>query len=282
MKDFYQIIKEIALLIAGALVGIIFIPYENEIFKSLGLIIGVIAVLILFGIGITEHICNFWVFLCRKMNNRKNRIYFYAPYEINGNNSSWVDLSLCQITKYLKDNGTACVRGKKEKLIFRYPITINPYGGTYPEKNISQLQTLNNIFDYVCKGGIYVNIADIPFYYAYDENLQRRVDTTPLAGNFSQVRSFLQTILTTKLHCFVFSLTSGDDFNNGITRIISLQENSKNFFDRDILIGNNQEKFTPQLAIPYGKGYFVFSTILINKDNLNLLNVLLNRTLKLS
>lgn len=59
-----------------------------------------------------------------------------------------------------------------------YAAVLNPYGGSYPEKDIKNFQTLNDIFDYVNKGGIFVNIADIPGYWLYSISLKRKLDAT--------------------------------------------------------------------------------------------------------
>jgi len=63
----------------------------------------------------------------------------------------------------------ACVRS----VLDRYSVVLNPYGSLYPETNIKELPVLSTILDYVLNGGIFVNVADIPFYWAYDP--QRKV-----------------------------------------------------------------------------------------------------------
>jgi hypothetical protein len=55
----------------------------------------------------------------------------------------------------------------------RYSVILNPYGSAYPEVNIKDLPVLHTILNYVLHGGLFVNVADIPFYWAYD--LQRAV-----------------------------------------------------------------------------------------------------------
>jgi hypothetical protein len=52
--------------------------------------------------------------------------------------------------------------------IERYNLIINPYGSVYPETNIKELSIWNTISSYVLNGGVFVSLADIPFYYAYD------------------------------------------------------------------------------------------------------------------
>lgn len=267
MKLIHQKIKEISFLLAGALIGIISISFQGQISSHL-LAIGIIIVfLMLIGVGIIDGIIFVRIFFIRKINNFRRKICLYAPYEIDSETSSWIDVSQRQLLNLIIKNKINFAIIKKESSIFKYPVVVNPYGGVYPEKNASTLESLNFLFDYVNKGGIYINIADIPFYYAFDQYHKRMINTTPLAGDFSQVRSFLQTILTKKLHCFVFGLTSGEDFDNNITRIISLAKNSRNLFNKSIKIDETETLYSPVLTIPYGKGYFVFSTIQITKEN---------------
>lgn len=275
----YQITKKVSLLLAGALLGITFSLYRNELSQYVLCIIGAIFVLVLYGFGLFEGIFKVWVLIIREINDRRKKIFIYAPYEIDDSNSSWINVYLAQLKKELD---TKCIKysiKKKEISFSKYPIVINPYGGAYPEKNASTLQSFNNIFEYVRNGGKYLNIADIPFYYAFDESLKRRIDTTPLAGDYSLDRSFFHTLLTKKLHCFVYGLSNGEDFDNRITRIISLTEKTKNFFYKRIIIDNNDLGYSPSLAIPYGKGYFVFSTRQLNEDNLEIFSQLIEDTL---
>ena len=275
----YQITKKISLLLAGSLLGITFSLYKNEISQYTSWIISTIFILILYGFGLFEGIFGIWVLVNRKINNRRKIMCIYAPYEIDDNNSSWINIYLAQFKKELDNKCIKYSIKKTERSFSLYPIVINPYGGAYPEKDTSTLKSLNYIFDYVRKGGKYLNIADIPFYYAFDESLKRRIDTTPLAGDYSLDRSFFQTILTKKLHCFVYGLLNGEDYDNGITRIISLSKNTKNFFNKRIKIKNSDLEYSPSLAIPYGKGYFVFSTRKLDENNLEIFSQLIEDTL---
>ena len=143
---------------------------------------------------------------------------------------------------------------------------INPYGGVYPEEDLSTLVSLDRVFDFVRTGGIYINIADIPFYYAFDKKLNRRIDTTPFSKIVSapselQVqRLFIDTLLTTKLHCFV----SSNDSEEAEGRVISMSSSESNLFEEL----TEDKKFSPVVKIPYGKGYFMFSTLQLNRENM--------------
>lgn len=60
-----------------------------------------------------------------------------------------------------------------------YNAVLNPYGGVYPEVDLTRLETLGKVLAYVSEGGLFVNVADVPCYYAYNSLLKRRLDTTP-------------------------------------------------------------------------------------------------------
>ena len=66
-----------------------------------------------------------------------------------------------------------------ENYFDRYNAIINPYGGVYPEKDIKTMKIQNKILNYVSEGGLFVNVAEILGYYAYNAYLDRRLDTTP-------------------------------------------------------------------------------------------------------
>ena len=38
---------------------------------------------------------------------------------------------------------------------------------------------MKKIFNYVEEGGVFINVADIPGYFAYNSPLGRKLDTTP-------------------------------------------------------------------------------------------------------
>jgi len=61
----------------------------------------------------------------------------------------------------------------------QYLIVLNPYGGVYPEADLKDLTTLNRIFAYVENGGVFVNVADVPGFWAYSPLLRRKVHATP-------------------------------------------------------------------------------------------------------
>jgi hypothetical protein len=48
-----------------------------------------------------------------------------------------------------------------------YIMVLNPYGGVYPEYDVEHNGTLTKILDYVRAGGVFVNVADVPCFWAY-------------------------------------------------------------------------------------------------------------------
>ena len=57
---------------------------------------------------------------------------------------------------------------------YRYSAILNPYGGVYPEEDLAGAVILSKVFDYVSKGGTFVNVADVPGYWAYSLKLERK------------------------------------------------------------------------------------------------------------
>lgn len=267
MKTVYQISKEAALVVAGAFLGILAVPFEIKITGNLILLTIVLGILILYGIGLVEWLAALLLWGEKKLNIKRSSIGIYAPFDVKvGENSTWINVDVQTIANILKDNDIRSKIAKKENIFKKYQIVINPFGGVYPEKDLSQLQSIGAIFDFVLNGGIYINIADIPFYYAFDDVLNRRVDTTPLAGDFTTTRSFFHTLLTRKLHCFVLGLPNGMPGNPEVKRVIQFSSPNGNLFEESFE-ENGNGAFSPVLKIAYGKGFFIFSTLHINQTN---------------
>lgn len=59
-----------------------------------------------------------------------------------------------------------------------YIAIVNPFGESYPEKNVETWPSLNKIKDYILDGGLFVNAGGYAFFYAYDVPNGVRVETT--------------------------------------------------------------------------------------------------------
>jgi hypothetical protein len=59
-----------------------------------------------------------------------------------------------------------------------YTAILNPYGGAYPEKDLLNRPTLEKIFKYVQRQGLFVNVSDIPGYWVYSALVNKLTETT--------------------------------------------------------------------------------------------------------
>jgi hypothetical protein len=60
-----------------------------------------------------------------------------------------------------------------------FDAVINPFGATYPEASFQDFPVYVRLLEYVQEGGLLVNGADIPTYFAFNVNLRRSIDRTP-------------------------------------------------------------------------------------------------------
>ena len=269
----YTTIKNVCLFLAGGGVGLLasyvvakFLMEVNPLDVILILVIFVI-LLAFFGFDGKRFLDNLYTAWRRSKNDDDFTIGIFAPFHINEMNSSWVNFSLQDLSSFLQKRKQKHSFLLTEKQLNNFSVILNPYGGVYPEENIENFTSLNRIFDYVRGGGIYINISDIPFYYAFDKTLKRRVDTTPLidSGPSGAERPFYKSAFTSKLQIRVVGLPPGR-FKGGIERILELNETTKNIFSESIPFNNSL--FSPMIVAPFGKGCFVLSTLSVDKNKL--------------
>ncbi len=60
-----------------------------------------------------------------------------------------------------------------------YTAIVNPFGGTYPESSFDGYPVYERLLKYIARGGIFVNVADLPTYFAHNPRLGRSIDRTP-------------------------------------------------------------------------------------------------------
>lgn len=160
-----------------------------------------------------------------------------------------------------------------------FNLIINPYGGVYPESDLSDFPTLKKIFDYVDNGGIFLNYGDIPGYWAYDPSLGKRVDTVdPIAfttRNGStvivyQLKPFDNAPWLRRLNLkalntdddreqpnFTISV-NGTDISIYAHRIVHIREN---IIPRARSYNTQWVDYTPIFHRKYGRGYFFISLV---------------------
>ena len=71
-----------------------------------------------------------------------------------------------------------------------YNAIINPYGGVYPEFDLENFKTMNKILNYMKDGGLFINVADIPGFFACNPSIKpwRRVVTAQKDAPYAYVQ----------------------------------------------------------------------------------------------
>lgn len=119
----------------------------------------------------------------------------------------WTDISPEEWKNEIEE--IARERGEKIKVKFVFSVDsfdsfnaiINPYGGNYPEVSFGNFPVYDKILNYMRNGGLFVNVADIPTYWAYNPRLNRILDRTPAVYGISgeEVRFFNRAPLMQEL-----------------------------------------------------------------------------------
>lgn len=295
--------KDLALLIAGALasvVGAILFQPKVDSFPFWILVLAII-VLILYGSGATT-----MALASLKLWRRKG-FWFLVPKigilndmgwdAANDETHCWTKVSPEEWKALLESKLKTCLKAKvklinAEKDFDSYIAVLNPYGGVYPENDLKTSQTLNKIFDYVNKGGIFVNVADIPGYWAYNKILKRRLDATPAIYGIDRtkeggiaitpVRPFMLTPFMEKLGLQVYNTEIGElhiwnvefeeEFDDCVRigemtvhRVAVVEKNVIPVIKPRELMPNVDA--TPLFLVNYGEGSFIISLVFESSDN---------------
>ena len=181
--------KALAFTLVGALVSITVTLYIKVApsYKWLIPLSFLVGILILYGTGICKLLWNWalrrirtgikiclWkprIGILRDISWEK-RHQLYATYT-NLSPKDWQDKIIHTADKNGVKVKVRLITTKKN--LHGYMIVLNPYGGAYPERNLQTFTTLDKIFEYVAKGGLFVNIADVPGFYADSPKLDHRV-----------------------------------------------------------------------------------------------------------
>ena len=171
-----------------------------------------------------------------------------------------------------------------------YIMVLNPYGGVYPEYDLETDVTFTKVLRYVKSGGVFINVADVPGFWAYplEERKQRRPvgrieSADPKAEPF---QSRLSTPLLDKLGIPMYGGKSFEwevefeeplctDFKDQLT--VQVDRGAQTTWETGTgsesivapivkLKKFNNNKFkgrevTPTFMVDYGKGEFFVSTI---------------------
>ena len=174
----------------------------------------------------------------------------------------------------------------RDAVFDKHAAILNPYGGVYPESNLKTQFTMGKTIEYVENGGLFVNIADVPGYYAYSPQLRRRLDITPPIWRMedtpegvqvSPVRPFMLTPLMETLGLVVsgtepfpwqvvggpvFSKAIGDVGKIEVERVVAVERNVQSLIQPRKLNGTDS---TPFFTVPYGNGRFLMSLMYLDR-----------------
>ena len=292
--------KYLALVIGGALFGVLTADLVNLVSPNQEtsidpcVLVGLLF-LAMFLIGYGQ--CDYSIWHEINIKKRKRFLKIGILNDIPQNEKEgWVHTNVCQ--KQWKDEIKKQIKKNKRWLDFiynqfngkiklievkdnfdSYTAIINPYGGVYPERNLENHETLNKVLDYVAGGGLFINVADIPSYFAYNEKLKRRLEITPPAmwredekrGLIVPVKPFDRTPLLEKAGLRAYRVKNTWDIEfedkykdflglgiNGtkVCRVGVVEKNVKPVVKKEERDG---EELTPLFFVKYGEGEFLFS-----------------------
>ena len=158
-----------------------------------------------------------------------------------------------------------------------YVAILNPYGGVYPESDLKDLSSYKKILDFVREGGVFINIADIPSYWAYDQKIKRKLDTTsPIYeienNQIISSRPFELTPLVKELGLRVFNVEpmqqdfrefSDTQVNIFSERIAVVESNSETLIPTGSVASRDTSSF---FGVKYGEGDFIISLAFLNHE----------------
>jgi hypothetical protein len=167
-------------------------------------------------------------------------------------------------------------------------IVVNPFGEVYPEVDFISSSSITEIRNYVWSGGVYVNVAGIPFWYRYNPSS----GTSETAGRIEKLSE--ERPIWKSLFSDLFpNLTPSTEPQ--IVECIQTQEDINRFNDCTNAGGRNTVgifrayPLQPAQLIPmlrdreqhciigsflYGQGCFLFAGVFIDRENLSFEKVL--------
>ncbi len=197
----------------------------------------------------------------------------------------WMD----NLIRYFNECGVKprIEKTKVSSKIEKYSAILNPYGSVYPETDLGNLETLHKVLEYVNEGGLFISVADMPFYYAYDNRIKRKVVQQPpgfFLNTNAEYGDYKPNPFTKQVGLEICNLDGG----GGPVRLhLNLPEGDIEVECRrgavvwERIIGhllttinktnvstktNKLINVAPVFSILYGKGEFLISTIWITDD----------------
>lgn len=299
-----RIVRELALLFAGVLLGIFMsLLIQNPVLDLKGVILGALVVLLILlgsgGISNLWHFYNIWrrktAFKVGILNDMENNKELFTGTEIGP--EDWKK----EIEELARNIKVDLIN--VENYFDRYNAIINPYGGVYPEYDLKNFKTMNKILSYINEEGLFVNVADIPGYFACNPSIKpwRKIDTAlkdaPYAyevnpGLIIPVKRFPLfelTPFTRELGVDVYNIEKDSIFNWGILDFEKGFEKKSEVSDLKVKVHRAaavkeylspiikskemslppQERVSPLFFVRYGDGKLLSSLIWENKQENN-------------
>ncbi|MCD4650238.1 MAG: hypothetical protein K8S56_00400 [Candidatus Cloacimonetes bacterium] len=174
-----------------------------------------------------------------------------------------------------------------------FDVIINPYGGNLPELNLVDFPVYKKLLDYIKRGGFFVNIADIPTYWAYEPTVNRLVDRTPAVYdvNGRVSRLFSRTPLLEELSLSAMNVGKQEaiqiklnnrynDFGKSelslrVSRCVTIEKHIESVTTPIIFTQtlSNEKKInieiTPLFFCSYGKGLCLISLSWLDREEYN-------------
>lgn len=297
-----RIYRSLALLLAGAiagLVGSLLVQNLGFSFWLIAILLIVLVLLVLLGIGMDSFIIHHYRIQTRKKRATIGILNDMGWFPEDQQVSAGTDISPKVWLQAIEDDA----REKKAEVrvglikstdsFTPYAVVINPYGGVYPEQNLASFATLDKIFSYVQEGGLFVNVAATPGYWVYHPLLKKRMEATvpvwhvdPTEGGAKKLRAvrlFSMVPWMKRLGLMVWNV-EGEfkenlnlDFDTKfeqvtgsklqgvrLHRLAMLEENVEAVCKMSVLDGAAQSRQrTPIFFATYGNGAFLISLIFI-------------------
>lgn len=302
-----RLIKSLSLIIGGSLLSSavsIFVQKGTSTILGICLLITSL-ILILFGFDIISMLIHRLKLSSRKKQPRIG-ILNDMGWKVNDDQiQTWTDISPMKWKKQMERSISRYKINKKIKVKLikttenfdSYSAILNPYGGVYPEQDLVNFKTLDKIFRYVQERGLFINVTDIPGYWAFHPLLGRRVDATPPiwiyqkqdnSQKVEQIRPFINVPWAQKLGLIIDS--ENKYVNIEIPRKYRKKISIPNIhLDRAAIVEKNvipKYKFrsndnspdkTPIFFIKYSEGKFLISLISISGQTPDSKKVLLKK-----
>jgi hypothetical protein len=191
------LLHELALVFGGALLGVV----STDLIGMLPagdprtIVVTLLALaLILYGFGTPQ---NTWIRIMRAARDRRwrrPRVGIIAGLNStrgDGVDPIWTDITPEEWQEEIRK--AALRRGillkvpliRAAQAFDAFDVILNPFGSTYPEANFRDFPIYQRLLAYIREGGLFVNVADIPTYFAYNGNLKRSIDRTPPLYTYS-------------------------------------------------------------------------------------------------